>query len=1098
MKRLVAILFSIILLSSVSISSFAQTPSIANHVVINEVDTNPPGDDAVNISEWVELYNPTSSTVDLSGWKIASTTVLKKTLTIPSGTIIEPGKFKIFSNQQSWFTDIYEVVELIDKSGQVIDKTPLITDVKNDFTSWQRIYDGYDTDDIADWKYVIATPGFTNGKISSQSATDEVSITVNSNKESYIFGETVTLSGSVSKKVTIEKPYFQPAKIILTITGPNYYNQFELYPDLNLKYKTSLNLHKVLGFNEGVYDVSVTYAGASDGAMFSLGNIAVQEKETTTTELSITTDKTDYMPGEFVTISAKTTDMIPFEGLKFTVVNSNNVQIFDGSLFPNPSGEFTTKFFLSTVKPVYGEYTIIGEYFDQAAKTSFTVAKDVKEDALISLWTDKDVYGLGETVKISGRLNSLWTPTFDLDIVQTTNKALGVKGSSGGGFLFKIKDAVRLNGDGTFSYSFKIPSKQDRLGEYQITVSKDIGTKSKSIVVVSNPETYVASTDPLSLTTDKHVYDLGDKMKISGAILNPKQSSTFQTPNVMISLLKGDGKPVTITGSSGGKLSDGIQIPYELTAIPDKSGFFSTTADVKPGIFSEGKYTIVARYLDLKTSTNVDIVKPLITDGNMIITLDKEVYGLGNVVKLSGIVPPTAEQGVSITLFKPDGSRRDSGASINNQQFSWEWNTPIAATTSSVKSTEDRSLSKSNLGIYKVTVSTKSLNKSVFFKVSEDPANDTLVIPPLSVTTEKSIYKPGEKLKVTGEVTVRTQGTEGLVVPERVSIQVLSGKFPHPVIHEASVYPKQGGTFSSLFELPATIFPTGEYIVKANYIKKQAETRFSVANDFIFGIDEPIALITSTDKDQYYPGDTVIVTGKPNKLIYLKAYEISVIKKSEIEITCGTFYCGKHTSTPTQIRPSPSGAFSYVYSIPNKPSSIGLYEIIVDIDFDTKSLKFNVVEKPTVVEPEPLRKLIEKENRISDNEIFVSTQTKMTDDLSWGPRVLLGSMLTPDRDNTSIVNLQVTSESGICVIGQAEECLVKDSTRKPGAIYEVVEVDGQKFNVRYSGSDVRLEKFSILPESDSDFLPDTVWDIQVIKDNQVSRLYYKINYSLIE
>ena len=46
------------------------------------------------------------------------------------------------------------------------------------------------------------------------------------------------------------------------------------------------------------------------------------------------------------------------------------------------------------------------------------------------------------------------------------------------------------------------------------------------------------------------------------------------------------------------------------------------------------------------------------------------------------------------------------------------------------------------------------------------------------VSTEKSLYKSGEKLKVIGNVIVREQGTEGLVVPERVLIQVVDGTFP--------------------------------------------------------------------------------------------------------------------------------------------------------------------------------------------------------------------------------------------------------------------------------------------------------------------------------
>jgi hypothetical protein len=84
------------------------------------------------------------------------------------------------------------------------------------------------------------------------------------------------------------------------------------------------------------------------------------------------------------------------------------------------------------------------------------------------------------------------------------------------------------------------------------------------------------------------------------------------------------------------------------------------------------------------------------------------------------------------------------------------------------------------------------------------------------------------------------------------------------------------------------------------------------------------------------------------------------------------------------------------------------------------------------------------------------------------------------------------------VIGPENDCLVQDSTRKPGEIYDVVEVDGISFKVRYSGPDARVEKFSILPESTTEMLPDSVWDIQVVKDEQVSRLYYKINYSPIE
>jgi len=69
---------------------------------------------------------------------------------------------------------------------------------------------------------------------------------------------------------------------------------------------------------------------------------------------------------------------------------------------------------------------------------------------------------------------------------------------------------------------------------------------------------------------------------------------------------------------------------------------------------------------------------------------------------------------------------------------------------------------------------------------------------------------------------------------------------------------------------------------------------------------------------------------------------------------------------------------------------------------------------------------------------------------------------------------------------------------KFGQIYDVVEVDGMSLNVRYSGPDVRLEKFSILPESSIEFLPNTHWNVEIIKDDQVSRFYYKVTFKTLE
>ena len=51
MKCSIILLLSLMLLVGISAPAYAQT--ISDHVVINEVDTNPSGDDSVFLAEWL-------------------------------------------------------------------------------------------------------------------------------------------------------------------------------------------------------------------------------------------------------------------------------------------------------------------------------------------------------------------------------------------------------------------------------------------------------------------------------------------------------------------------------------------------------------------------------------------------------------------------------------------------------------------------------------------------------------------------------------------------------------------------------------------------------------------------------------------------------------------------------------------------------------------------------------------------------------------------------------------------------------------------------------------------------------------------------------
>lgn len=1094
MNRNIPLVFSILLFAGILVPAYAQTPE---NVVINEVDINPPGDDSKSVSEWIELYNPTDSNIDLSGWSVASTTILKKTMTIPSGTVIKPGQFLTYSYQSLWFTDVSESIELRDKNNVVIDKTPAITDLKNDFTSWQRIYDGFDTDNLSDWKFVTSTAGSSNGKLVQTQTADGVNVTISSNKSFYTFGEVAVISGSVSEEVFVVKPFFKPEQIVVTISGPNFDKTINLYPDLNLNYKTTLSLHQVLGVYGGNYNVSVNYGGATETTSFTVGYETIEKEIKQDTELSITTDKSQYIPGQTVKITGFADEIIPFEGMKFTVTDFNGKLIYNGNLFPT-NGKFLTNVFITTVNPGYGTYTINAEYFDKSASTSYDVVKDIKEDVPISLWSDKKAYGLGDVVKISGRVNKVFVSTLDLEIIQTKQTSI-LSSSSGSSSGFKILDAVTLKGDGSFDYSFTIPNNSMRLGDYKITVSKEIGTAKIVIPVVADPANYVANDKPLTVELDKAVYEFGNTMMISGFVKDPYSNTSYTTGTaVKVSITNEDGTPLKIPSLSKKNPAD---IGYSFTAIPETSGKYSLQVNVDKLIFTTGNYLIKSQYSGHTAVNMFSVEDSLDLKGGPVITLDKEVYGLGETVYLKGITPLTGVNTVDISLTKPDGSVRNSGATIDNQRFSWSWVAPISEKPASLKlDAAERDVQKSNFGVYKIRVSIGSNNLDLFFKVSADPENDSLSKTPLFLSTEKSLYKAGEKLKVIGNVIKRQQGTEGLVVPERVTIKVLDGKFPFKQIHESSVYPNQGGDFVSLFELPATIFSEGLYTVKASYSKASAKAEFSVTNDFIFGIDADLTLLITTDKSEYHPGDVVSISGKPNKLIYLEGFDVSIIKKSATEITCGSFICGKNTGPVTTIRPSPSGSFTHQYVIPDKATSIGTYEVTVDADFEKKSVQFNVVEKPEIVKPliEKSNTVIEKENRISEKMISITTEDKIPEDAAISPRVLSGSLITPVRGDESNVNLKVSTAFGTCIIGPDVDCLVKESTRKQGQIYDVVDVDGISLNVRYSGPDVRLEKFSILPEDPNAFLPDADWNVEVIKDEQVSRFYYKVTYKTLQ
>lgn len=185
-------------------------------VMINEVEMNPKGRDSGR--EWVELYNPTSSDIDIGNFAI-KTQVRPFTITIPAGTVIEAGGFYVVKVEGEGL-GIVERLTLVSSAGKKVDSTPSLLDKHNDDRTWQRVPDGSST-----WKFTAATQGKPNytstyEKASSSAAFARASATAAASPE--CLGSALCFEGKVYKMVDTDTLYVesngQKYKVDLSLT----------------------------------------------------------------------------------------------------------------------------------------------------------------------------------------------------------------------------------------------------------------------------------------------------------------------------------------------------------------------------------------------------------------------------------------------------------------------------------------------------------------------------------------------------------------------------------------------------------------------------------------------------------------------------------------------------------------------------------------------------------------------------------------------------------------------------------------------------------------------------------------------------------------
>ena len=1139
-----------------SYAASGQTVPIANHIVINEVELNPMGDYTVSPIQWVELYNPTSSPVNIGGWTIGATSGLKQVNTLSLGTTIQPQQFIVYHYVKLWLPQAGAVIQLKGSDGTIIDQTPPLTDTQGDGNTWQRLYDGYDTGSQNDWVYKSGTPGFSNGSPPVTTVTNQLTMSISTDKQNYIFGDIVNISGQVSQIVKNPAVTSIPTTVNLVMSGPNGFKQtFSLYPGNDFKFSTFVKTDQVLGFTEGTYTLSASYGNAQASSTFSLGSTAfVPPAQIAPTTMVVSTDNSNYTISQPIVLQGTVSKVIPLTPVTYKVYDPTNVVVYQGTLFPDSQGKLTSVnqyqrsagssgLLINSVNPVYGIYRVAATYGDASAFTTFTLIPAQVQSNVILVSTDKKAYAPGETVVISGsallqgQQNLGLNPS--LQIVQTT-----VGGSSGTqtfgnrGIVpntVDIRTIINLQTDNTFTYKFVIPTTSDSLGNYRAIVSAIKGIAEVDFVVVQNPSDYkstISPSSPFSIVTDKSSYALGDHMTISGQILNPIQLSTQNAgANVRIQVFNSTGGLVTSGGSFINNLGASASNALSYFAFPDANGNFQVQQTLQTGIYLPGTYTLKASYSNLVTSTKFTIYNPLVmgSQGTLVASTDKKVYGVGDVVQLTGKISAlTGTDSYTLTLVRPSGNQITFPLQVNSGQFSWTWTIPSKDTTGSAIITTDRSSSSvldptiTVYGLYRIKISSTHANSDLFFQVSKNP-QPSQDLSPIAVQTDKTDYVSTDVARIWGQV-IPIQNTA--TNEANAVVQVLIYSDNGQQVYRGGATVNQGGQYYVTIPFHTGIYKTGTYKLYAEYLTNKVITSFKITDPFTTSSNK-LQLYITTDTDKYLPGQTVLVTGRTSYIVSINNVDLAFGLKNDTVISEGEVISKKgNIISKATIAFDQFGSFSYDYKIPNN-APLGSYTIVAQVPFGAYNAYFDVVNQlpvqnipvvtnqtqtttnvtqitstPTIIPSTigPIQKhdqltnmFVEKINKISDSVIPITLGEQSVGNMTYYPRQLDG-LLRVNPGNENYVSIKVSSQNGTCIIGQDSDCLVTKSTVQSGMIYQAVTIDGKNFLVGYSGTGLRLQQFSILPASVNDVIPDGQWNVNVLKKDQVTRFYYQVTY----
>lgn len=239
-KKYSHIVTVVIFAAFVMIAGLKTVLSPGSGILINEVCTSNVScceDENGNYPDWIELYNPTTDNIDISGYIVSRSADLKKEkYVIPEGTVIAPGSFYLFDPGFRLSSDGC-ILNLVDSNKHYKDNVR-IPALRYD-TTYSRSGDG-----SYKWNVQSPTPGYSNtdgetigqtidGKVIPSVQTGFYDNDFNLYLSSSNFGRTIYYTVDGSNPVTNGIRYDEPIHIYDRSYDTNVYS---MIPEVSLDY----------------------------------------------------------------------------------------------------------------------------------------------------------------------------------------------------------------------------------------------------------------------------------------------------------------------------------------------------------------------------------------------------------------------------------------------------------------------------------------------------------------------------------------------------------------------------------------------------------------------------------------------------------------------------------------------------------------------------------------------------------------------------------------------------------------------------------------------------------------------------------------------